>query len=313
MANETTIAANGAAAMTLYKLKCQEFLKANLVIAGFGSNTSIGANQGQTISEWRPDVLAAATSAFSEGVGPATATVLTGQTFTATLAQYGAYAKPSDVFEMTGRDPKLDNYRKVFQYQMKLTVDTLARNAYIANATAHYCAGLTAATFDTTAKMTAQELKKLRKKLAAKNVPTYSDGLYKAALHPDVFYDLFDEDASGSVTDIYKPQDAEALKKAVIKRAWGFLLHETAVIGTTTVNGQTAYQNIVSGDGALVNVDCSAIPMELYYVSPKVVNQANPVGTTGVLGWKITQANLWVGSDGPRAYTAYSISTDPTA
>lgn len=303
MGNETTVAANGAAAMTLYKLEAQEFLQSNLVISKLGTNTSIGTGQGQTISEWRPAKLAAVTTPFSEGVGPAAATVLTGTTYTATLAQVGAYAKPTDVFQFTGRDPKLAQYMKVFKYQAKLSMDTLAYNLLTANATAFYAGGETSTTFSGTALLSGKELRRLRRKLARKDVPTFNNGLYALVIHPDQTMDLFDEDKSGSITDIYRPENGDKLMTANARRLWGFEIDESTVITTTTINNNTAYQAIACGAGAFINVDSSAIPMEFYYVSPKVVNQANPVGTQGVLGWKSTYAELWVGDDGPRALT----------
>ena len=311
MANETTVAANGAMTMTFYKMEARDFLRANTVLSKHGTRDKIDSNKGQTLDTWRPNVLSAVTTPFSEGIGPASATVLTGTTFQALLQQYGAYAKPTDMLELTGRDKKLANYQKIFRYQMALSADTLSYNELLNNAAQFYCGSQSATTWDGTKVLDGMEVRRLRRQLAAYNVPTHDDiRRYRLTVHPDVMFDLYNEDKAGGIMDLHRYVEGgpERLEASDVKNAWGFHIDESTVINYAngTINGQSAYQNVASGGGCLLNIDLSGAPLKLYYVAPDVVNQANPLGTTGVLGWKLTAAFKYIGSDGPRAYIANS-------
>ena len=317
MTTETNFTCYGsitAFTMTENKLKALDFLRKNLIFMKLGTQEDIRRNSGQTIRVWRPTAISAQTTAFNDGGLPSSIQTLAGGYYDATIANYGAYAQPTDLFEMTGRDPGLKKFIEVMQYNAALTLDTLCYTELL-NATAYYAGASagTAATFTSGGNLNATELRKLRKALAAKDAPRFMDSdMFVGVIHPDCAFDLFDETTNNSYGEAYKYEKPDnAIWKGELKPLAGFNLYESNIVSTALITGQggvavTAYQNIFTGAGSLINVGLDGLPFNLYYVSPQLINQSNPLGTKGSIGWVAKYAAKYVGDDGPRTYLAYA-------
>ena len=105
-----------AAAMTFYKKRSQSFLRKKLYVQKLGTQEEIDRYSGQVLSTWRPIPVAAQTTALTEGTAPADIAITT-STYTATLQQWGAYVKISDLLEVTGRSSMMDVATKVLGYK----------------------------------------------------------------------------------------------------------------------------------------------------------------------------------------------------
>ena len=295
--------------MTENKLKALDFLRKNCIFTKLGTQEDIRRNSGQTVRVWRPTAIAVQTSAIADGGLPTSIQTLAGGYYDATIASYGAYAQPTDLFEMTGRDPGLKKFIEVMQYNAALTLDTLCYTEFC-NATAFYCGSDgTASTFDANSILTATQLRKIRKALAAKDAPRFMDSdMFTGVVHPDCAFDLFDETTNNSYGEAYKYEKPDnAIWKGQLKPLAGINLFESNIVASSSVTGQggagiTAYKNIFTGAGSLINVGLDGLPFNLYYVSPNLINQSNPLGTKGSIGWIAKYAAKYIGDDGPRTY-----------
>lgn len=311
MANTTT-SSFAPAAQTLYRKKAFDFLRKNLYFHSSGMMEKIGVNQGQTISTYRIDNLSAATSALTEGTAPAEVQV-TGTTFSATLAQYGNWAKVTDLLEITGRSNQMEQFSRQFGYNGALSIDTLTYNEYLSGATAFYANGTDSGSFAANSYLTSKDIRRLAKQFRANNVPTFDNGRFRLYVHPDCEFDIVTDNLFGGAVDIQRRDDDDVKYKGVVGAYAGFDVFTSSLISTDTVNSQTAYQNIAVGYGALLNVHLDGMPFQLFVNPSSNVNIANPLGQLGSVGWKATYVADYVGSDGPRAYTVYATASEPTA
>src|SRR5690348_18472680 len=110
-----TTATVTAAVMTKYKKRAQTFLRKRLYMNKLGTQERIDKYSGQTLSTFRVDNLSANTSALTEGTAPSEVSITT-TTYTATLLQYGAFVKISDLLEVTGRSSMMDIASKQLGY-----------------------------------------------------------------------------------------------------------------------------------------------------------------------------------------------------
>lgn len=310
MANTTTTSFT-AAAQTFYRKQAFDFLRKPLFFYQSGMMESLGDHDGQTISTYRIDNLSAATSTLTEGTAPSEVQIAS-TLFSATLAQYGNWVKVTDMLEVTGRSKIMDQFSKQLGYNGGLSLDTLTYNEYLSGATPSYANGTDAGSFAADSYMSSKELRRLAKKFRANNVPTFDDGFYRIYLHPDCEFDITTDDLFGSVTDLQK-RDSDDLKwKNVVATYGGFKVYTTSLVGTASVNGQTAYQNIALGYGALLNVGLTGLPFNLFVNPSSNVNISNPLAQLGSIGWKATYVAKYVGTDGPRAYLDYATASEPT-
>lgn len=312
MANTTT-SSFSPAAQTLYRKKAFDFLREKLFFHQAGMMEKIGRNQGQTISTYRINNLAAATSTLTEGTAPSEVQV-EGTTFSATLAQYGNWAKVTDLLEVTGRSDSMEQFSRQFGYNGALSIDTLTYTEFISGSTAFYANGTDSGSFAANSYFSSKDLRRLAKNFRANNVPTFDDGYYRMFLHPDCEFDVMTDDLFGSVVDLQKREPGDADKwKNVAGVYGGFKVYTTALISTATINSQTAYQNLAVGYGALLNVHLDGMPFQLFVNPASNVTISNPLGQLGSIGWKATYVADYIGSDGPRSYKAYATASEPTA
>ena len=313
MAN-TDVAAFSPAAQTLYRKKAFDFLRKDLRFHQSGLMESIPKNGGQVISTYRLDNLSAATSALTEGTAPSEVQVA-GTTFSATLAQYGNFAKVTDLLEISGRSDTMEQFSRQFGYNGALSVDTLTYNEYL-NATAHFANNYNSGNMGPDAYVTSKEIRRLGKKFRANNVRPNDDGYYNLFLHPDCEFDVVTDDNFGSVIDLQKRvgDQNEVLWKGVAGTYGGFKVYTTSLITTTATgtNGQTAYRNIATGYGALLNVGLGGMPFQLFVNPSSNVNISNPLAQLGSVGWKATYVAKLIGTDGPRAYRVLATASEPS-
>ena len=303
-----------AAAMTYYKKRSQSFLRKKLYVAKLGTQEEIDRYSGQTLSTWRPIPVAAQTTALTEGTAPSDITIST-STYTATLQQYGAYVKISDLLEVTGRSSMMDVATKVLGYNAALTLDTVTMNVILAAWTVLYANNKTAATIDAGDVITAQQIRRIRKVFQAKDVMPGDDDLYNWIIHPDQGYDLDIDPALGGTLDVMRRamggNQSDGIWTGELTRLAGFRILTSSNILTTQVNGITVYQSIAGGPDALLNVDVESMPFSLFVSPATNVNAANPLAQVGTVGWKATYAAQDI-SDGIRGFIVESAASEQT-
>lgn len=312
MANMTT-ATVSAAVMTKYKKRAQSFLRKRLYINKIGTQERIDKYSGQVLSTWRPVNLAAQTSSLTEGTAPAEVSITT-STYTATLLQYGAFVKISDLLEVTGRSSMMDLAAKQLGYNAALTLDQLAYTEAL-NFTAHYANNSTSTTITGADVLTAQELRRLAKKFMANDVNPGDDDLYNIIVHPDQLYDLWSDDKVGGALDVARrsitDNQSEAIWRGEISRLHGFRILQSSQISSTTVNSVTCFRAIAAGPDCMLNVDVESMPFTLFVNPASNINISNPLGQIGSVGWKATYVAKDI-SDGKRGFVVYSAVSELT-
>ena len=309
-----TTANVSAASMTFYKKRSQSFLRKKLYVAKLGTQEQIDRYSGQVLSTWRPIPLGAQTTALTEGTAPADIAITT-NTYTATLLQYGAYVKISDLLEVTGRSSMMDVASKVLGYNAALTLDTVTQNVILGAWTNIYANNKTAQTIDAGDTITAQQIRRLRKLFQAKDVMPGDDDLYNWILHPDQYYDLAQDDKIGGTLDVARRamggDQSDSIWLGELTRLEGFRLLSTSLIGLTQINGVTCYQSLAGAPDSLLNVDLESMPFSLFVSPATNVNAANPLGQIGTVGWKATYTAADI-SDGIRGFVVNSAVSEQT-
>ncbi len=309
MANMTT-STYTAAAMTKYKKRAQSFLRKRLYLNRLGTEEEIGANEGQVLSMYRVDNQTAQTSALTEGTAPSEISITT-TLFSATLAQYGAFSKVSDLLEVTSRSRTMDQLSKQFGYNAALTLDTLMRNELYSNATDHFANNTSDATIGATDVFNAQELRRLARKFKANDVNPGDDGCFNIVLHPDQEYDLQIDTSGGGWMDILKRKDQSGKDGGVWNGESGKLagfriLYSSQIDSVAAASGQTVFRALACGPDAAVNISLDSMPFNLFVNPASNITISNPLGQLGSIGWKATYVAKYIGTDGPRAYVVKS-------
>ncbi len=302
-----------AADMLQYRKESLDFLRVNLPFMQACLPATLSKHSGKNVQAWRIGTLAAATTPLTEGSVPSTNNI-SSSLFSATLAQYGNVTQYSDMLELVGPGSFAMQGAKVHGYNAALTLNTLILTEFESGATLIYANNTDANTFDATSIMSGKEIRRATKRFRAKNVPGFiEDGLFRFYIHPDCEFDIVTDDNYGSLTDLQK-RDPDPIKWKNISAVYGgCAIYQSSLIGTTTVGTTTAYKNIVVGYGAQIAYDLSGMPLQVFNSPPSNINQANPIGQIGALGWKIAFVTDNIGSDGPRSYQVRAAATEPTA
>lgn len=300
--------------MTLYIKKGLDVLRADLHLSKWGIPFTMERNSGKNVRAYRVGTLSAATTPLTEGTAPAV-TPMTGTTFTATLAQYGAVNTFSDILEAVGPSSFMEQQSQIFGIQGAETLETLIYNNLVANAPNFYANGSDAASFDTTSLLTAKDFRRLAKLFRAKKVRgMMDDKMFRLEIHPDCAFDVTSDDVIGGLADFQKRDPDQAKWKDVIGVYGGVAAFHSQIIalGTAGTNSVSSYQNVALGYGAFASYDLKGMPFRLILISPDDVNISNPLGLVGAVGWKVAFVNSYIGNDGPRAYTVNAVASEPT-
>lgn len=301
--------------MTLYMKKGLDVLRSDLHLSKWALPFTLERNSGKNVRAYRVGTLSTATTPLTEATAPAV-TPMTGTTFTATLAQYGAVNTFSDILEAVGPSSFMEQQSQIFGIQGAETIEKLIYNELVSGASAFYANGSDAGSFDTTSVLTAKDFRRLAKLFRAKKVRgMLDDKMFRLEVHPDCAFDVTSDDVVGGLTDLQKRDPDQQKWKDVIGVYGGVAAFHSQLIATASVGSQsiTAYQNVACGYGAFAAYDLKGMPFRLMLVPPDDINISNPLGLVGAVGWKTAFAAKYIGSDGPRAYVVNAMASEPTA
>lgn len=184
-----------------YSKRLLSVAEPNLVYQNWGLKVNIPVRGGKSI-EWRKfekfDV--GTPTALTEGT-PGSETNATISVVSATISQYGAYSRITDVLETQTLCPVLDQYAEKFGIHMAETLDTVARDILAAGTTIQYAS--TAATRTEVASgmyINSAELREAVRTLKRNNAKPIN-GRWICVLHPDNTKDLY---ADADIVDAFK-------------------------------------------------------------------------------------------------------------
>lgn len=295
---------------TFYELTLLEMAKKNLPHAAFGQlgiSTTIPKNQGMTISWRRFNALSPATTPLTEGTTPAGSDISV-TSLTAAVQMYGDFVKFTDVLQTAGIDPVVVQLSEVLGYQAGLTVDTLARDALVADLTQIYAGDATSInTIDAADVLAPDDILQALAIIKGNDGRPFSNGRYVVILGPKAEYDLL-QDATfrDELKDAYVRGEENPVVSGYIGTWMGADFYLTSnVYSSTNTLGVNVYRTIVLardafGVGGLAafmpratqlkdgpNTGTTVRPVSLIIRNP-TPEDSDPLAMRGSVGWKTT-------------------------
>ena len=269
-----------------------------LVHDQFGQKHPIPKNGGKIIEFRKYSPLPKLLSVLQEGVTP-DGQSLNVSTITAEVRQYGWYITLSDLLELTAIDNSLVQATKLLGNQAGATLDTITREVLNGGTNVIYSGGVSSrsslvggsSTASQNCYLTVDDIKKAVRALKTQNAEKIGDS-YVGIIHPDVAYDLTNDDAWEKVKE-YDPKD---WYEGEIGRIAGVRFVETteakifkaaALIGTSTTS--LTAKNTMDEANTVIAVDEAITAAEAMKMCGKRVT----VGS-GTTVYTILQANAGV-------------------
>ena len=273
--------------------KTLEIAKTKFVYAQFGQKKPLPRNSGKTISWRRYNLFTpnATTQALTEGVVP-TEQNLSQTTVNATVSQYGAYVKISDLLDMTALDSVVRDSSVLLGEQLGTVVDWVTRDAMLATTSVQYAGGAANANAITNSSvMTVAEIRKAVRTLKKNKARPFNGGRgdhFICIVSPDVAYDL-QNDTDWKAVRQY--QDKEAIYSGELGSMFGVVFVESteAYFANNSASEPVAiHHSLIFGADAYGIVDIEGSGGIKTYVKPAgSAGTSDPLNQISTVGAKV--------------------------
>jgi N4-gp56 family major capsid protein len=182
----------------------------------------------------------------------------------------------------------------------KATFDQLARDAIAVGGTQVLCgvgAPATRAAIASTDLLRAADLRRLKGKMQAANIPPFADGSYIIFVHPYVEYDLKSDDDSGGWIDVNKYNNATVLINGELGKLEGFRV-VTVNNAPTVTSTVTVYESLAIGAvkgwgmGDLMTLRTAHVAAQPSAYDPLGLNEY--LGWVGMYGVGVIDADFYM-------------------
>lgn len=259
-----------------------------LVHDQFGQKHPIPKNGGKTIEFRKYSPLPKLLDPISEGVTP-DGQSLNMSTIEATVAQYGGYITLSDVLLLTAIDNNLVQATKLLGAQAGATLDTITREVLNGGTNVIFSGGKDArADLDTTSLLTVDDVKKAVRLLKNQNAEQIS-GAWVGIIHPDIAYDLTNDEAWKDVKTYSDPSD---IYEGEIGKIFGVRFVETTeakVWAGAGNGGRAVYSTLILGDNAYGVTEISGGGLQHIVKQLGSAGTGDPLDQRATAGWKATK------------------------
>jgi N4-gp56 family major capsid protein len=276
-----------------YQRAMLERLVDNVVFMNYGKKQNIPKRAGATTSFRRLDLPTLSTTAIVEGTTP-NALDLSITKVSATVNQYGAWTKVSDMLDLTGLDPVITETAQMFGDHAGLSMDQVVRDIVAAGTNVRYANSKTARNLVAAGdKISAADIIKIRTTLVKNNakqikLPNGGKG-YVAFTHPEVVANIMQlQEWKDQNTYV----DVKNREQGIAGQMYGiyFLEATTApVFSAAGAGGIDVYGTVVIGDGAygIPDVQGSSKP-EIIVKNSNGDNTdtSNPMNLYSTVAWK---------------------------
>ena len=260
---------------TFYDKNLIRLAEPKLIHDQFGQKRPIPGGNGKTIEFRKFNALPHVPENMElvEGITP------NGQNYgvtaiTATVKQYGGYITTTDMLNLTAYDNNMQEIMKLLASQAGLVSDTITRDILAAGTNVMYAGGKTARTgtggLTAADVLTIEDIKKAVRWLKRNNAETIQ-GDYVALVHPDVVYDLMQDDEwvdankyagsgrifEGEIGKMYGVRFVESTQAKIWKPStlpiYGTLVLAANAFGVTSINNggiETIVKQLGSGGTA---------------------------------------------------------------
>lgn len=272
---------------------------AKLVMFKDGMRGSIPAHMGLT-REWRSFAsLPLATTALTEG-SPPSDSALSISKITATVSQYGAWVKASDLLVHQGIDPVWAQIYDLLGENAGASLHTKLVSVLAAGTVVRYV-GQSSRTAVTAANvMTVTEVRKSMRTLMAANVDRFPDGSYHALIHPNVAYDIMSDTAWRNPNEYRGDFANNSIAAGELGMLYGVKFMQSTdapLFAGEGASGVDVYGTLFYGPGWYGITDLAEQPagspnpdtqkgISVTGVPVEQETKDDPLGQFGVAGWK---------------------------
>lgn len=262
----------------------------NLVFMNYGLKRDIPARGGKSIEFRRFEKITVGTHVLTEGTPP-TETQATISTVAATISQYGAFSKISDVLQLQSFDPIIDEYSEKYGIHAGEVLDTVVRDVLIAGTTVQYAStAASRAQVGSGMFLNAAELAEARRTLRRNNARPAVEGKFVCFIHPDNSKDLYDDvDIVNAFKDAAPRDSNNPLFTGVIGDWMGIRFVETTnlkVYSSLGLSGADVYGVIMIGAEAYGISRLTAQQMRMIVHPLGSGGHTDPLEQYSTVGWK---------------------------
>lgn len=277
---------------TFYERALLERLLPQLNFYKDAQKKKLPKNSGRTMNFRKFNSLTAPSSSLTEGKTP-DGNDLNITTVTATVAQEGDYVLISDLIQMTGIDPVITETSELLGEEAGVVVDNRIQTAISGGTNVYFAgeattrAGLESAS---TKNLTANDIKKIVRKLKNANAKRFADGFYHMQIDPDIAYDLMNDSAWVDVSKYAKP---EQMVKGELGKMHGMKFFEStnlSIVDSSATADKKISVHIAYAYGkdsyACVDLEGGAGKPEIIVKPNGSAGSADPLDQRASAGWK---------------------------
>lgn len=278
---------------TYYSDYLIDMAEAELVHEQFGQKHPIPKNGGKTIEFRKYEPLPKALTPLVEGVTP-DGQKLSMDTVEATIDQYGGYVTLSDMLILTAIDNNVVQATRLIASQAARTRDTIVREVLNGGTNVQYAEGqvtsrsaLVGGEVSGNHYLTVNAIRRAVRTLKVVNAPK-RNGYYMGIIHPDVAYDLVNDDKWEAVKSYSDPEDWYT---GEIGRIAGVRFVETSEAKVFTgagSGGRDVYSTLIMGEDAYGVTEVSGGGLEHIVKQLGSAGSGDPLNQRATVGWKTT-------------------------
>lgn len=268
----------------------------NLVFMNYGEKRPIPAKGGKSIEFRRFEKIIVTAGSYTLTEGTHTAeTQATISTVAATISQYGQWSKISDLLQMQGFDPVIEEFAEKYGIAMGEALDTVVRDVVDATTTIQYGNASTvvgtsgAGAVGSGNYLDAAELLEAKRTLARANAKPI-DGRFICIVHPDNTKDLFeDSDIVNAFQYAADRGQANPLSTGVLGDWMGIRFVETTnlnILASNGMSGADIYEVVILGKEAYAVTELSAMQSRLIIHPLGSGGHTDPLEQYSTIGWK---------------------------
>lgn len=262
---------------------------------GMGLKKIIPRNGSNNIEWRRLERPAAATTALTEGTPP-TETQTTWVSVVATVSQYGAYIKVSDVAKMQSIDNTMEEHLSMFREHVNDTLDRIARTALVGGTNVQYADAATSRGALTTGnRLDEAEIRTALRNLKRRNAKPLSrlGGKYGLITLPDAMYDVMSDTTiqnvlqnagvRGDSNPYFSGQQFDYLGVRILETT------NVAVIsggGLSLAAAVHVFQSLMIGEEFYGESGFDESTFEMIVKPIGSAGAADPLNQYGTIGWK---------------------------
>jgi len=279
---------------TFYDKNLIRLAEPELVHDQFGQKRPIPGGNGKTIEFRKFNALPAVPSdrTLVEGITP------NGQNYgvtaiTATVVQYGGYVTISDLLNLTGYDPQMQEVMKLIASQAGQVADKVTRDILAAGTNVMYAGSATSRTssegglvpLSDSDIITIEDIKKAVRLLKRVNAKTIN-GNYVAIVHPDIAYDLMND---SEWIDANHYAGSQKIFNGEIGKMYGVRFVESTMAKIWKPSSLPIYATLVLAENAYGTTLLEGGGIQTIVKQLGSGGTADPLNQRATVGWKLTK------------------------